>query len=289
MMEEKRQKIRIDELLVKRGLVESREKAQRMILAGEVKVEKVSGILKPSSRVWDDIEIILESLPQFVSRGGEKLAKALSYFQINPVGKTFLDIGSSTGGFTDCLLQKQAKKVFALDVGYGLLHEKLRKNPRVVPLEKINIRYFVPQDLPESIQGITIDVSFISLRLIFPVISSLLPEHGICIALIKPQFEAGKDKVERGGLVRKQEIHIQVLTDVFESARDNHLHLQGVTFSPIQGREGNIEYLACWKKCSHFFDKTEFGDIIRKEVQEAHLYFLSPNKSTKKRIKSEME
>lgn len=285
MMEDKRQKIRLDELLVKRKLVESREKAQRMILAGNVKIEKASVTLKPSTKVYDDAEIVLERLPQYVSRGGEKLAKALSFFRIDPFGLVFLDIGSSTGGFTDCLLQKQAKKVFALDVGYGLLHEKLRKNPRVVPLERINIRYFIPQDLPESIQGITIDVSFISLRLIFPVISSLLPEHGICIALIKPQFEAGKDKVERGGLVRKKEIHIQVLEDVFESARDNHLHLQGVTFSPIQGREGNIEYLACWKKCSNFFDKTEFGDIIRKEVNEAHFYFLSPNESTQKRNK----
>jgi 23S rRNA (cytidine1920-2'-O)/16S rRNA (cytidine1409-2'-O)-methyltransferase len=273
MMEEKKQKIRIDELLVKRGLVESREKAQRMILVGDVKVENVSGILKPSSRVWDDTEVALERLPQYVSRGGEKLAKALSYFQIDPAGKVFLDIGSSTGGFTDCLLQKQAQKVFALDVGYGLLHEKLRKNPQVIPLERINIRYYVPQDLPEPIQGITIDVSFISLRLVFPVISSLLPKGGICIALIKPQFEAGRDKVERGGLVRKKETHIQVLKDVLESARDNHLQLQGITFSPIQGGGGNIEYLAYWMKCANFFDKTEFGDIIRKEVQEAHHFF----------------
>ncbi|NLJ48805.1 MAG: TlyA family RNA methyltransferase [Candidatus Atribacteria bacterium] len=273
-MEEKRQKIRIDELLVKRGFVESREKAQRMILAGNVKVEKTSGILKPSTKVHDDTQIVLEKLPQYVSRGGEKLAKALSFFHINPIGLVFLDIGASTGGFTDCLLQNHAKKVFALDVGYGLLHEKLRMNPKVFPLERRNIRYFSPKDLPEPIQGITVDVSFISLRLIFPVIDSLLPENGIGIALIKPQFEAGRDKVESGGLVRKKATHIQVLKDVLESARDNHLQLQGLTFSPIQGGEGNIEYLAYWRKWTHFFDKTEFGDIIRKEVQEAHRFFL---------------
>lgn len=273
MIDEKRYKVRIDELLVKRGLVESREKAQRIILAGKVKIENASGILKPSTKVWDDAEIILEKLPQYVGRGGEKLAKALADFQIDATGLVFLDIGSSTGGFTDCLLQKQAKKVYALDVGYGLLHEKLRRDPRVVPLERINIRYFSSQDLPEPIQGITIDVSFISLRLIFPVLDSLLPENGICIALIKPQFEAGKNKVERGGLVKKRATHIQVLEEVLRSAQENHLRLQGITFSPIQGGEGNIEYLAYWRKDTYTFDKTEFGDIIRKEVFKAHQYF----------------
>ena len=284
MMEDKRQKIRLDELLVKRKLVESREKAQRMILAGNVKIEKASVTLKPSTKVYDDAEIVLERLPQYVSRGGEKLAKALSFFRIDPFGLVFLDIGSSTGGFTDCLLQNNAKKVFALDVGHGLLHEKLRKNPKVIPLERKNVRYFSPADLPEPIQGITIDVSFISLRLIFPVINSLLPESGICIALIKPQFEAGRDKVERGGLVRKKATHIQVLKDVLESARDNQLHFQGLTFSPIQGGEGNIEYLAYWRKYTNFFDKTEFGDIIKKEVQEAHRFFLKQNKSEEKQL-----
>ena len=155
------------------------------------------------------------------------------------------------------MLQKQAQKVFALDVGYGLLHEKLRKNPQVIPLERINIRYYVPQDLPEPIQGITIDVSFISLRLVFPVISSLLPKGGICIALIKPQFEAGRDKVERGGLVRKKKPISKSLRMCLNQPETTISNFKNY-FLPIQGG-GNIEYLAYWMKCANFLIKLNLG------------------------------
>ena len=272
-MDDKKQKIRLDELLVKRGYAESREKAQRLIMARDVIIEGASMVLKPSSRVEGSAMIVLVRSLRYVGRGGEKLEKALENFGIDPTGMVFLDIGASTGGFTDCLLQSGASKVFALDVGYGLLHEKLRRDPRVIPLERVNSRYLTPQDLNEPIQGITIDVSFISLRLLFPVIATLLTEKGICLALIKPQFEAGREKVGRGGIVKDARIHKEVLGETLVSARDHHLRIQGLTFSPIQGGEGNIEFLAYWVKDSDFFDKSEFEDIINEVVDKAHGYF----------------
>ena len=272
-MDNKKRKIRLDELLVQQGNVESREKAQRLILAGDIKIEGISHVLKPSSRVDEDASIIMMRPPRFVGRGGEKLEKALTEFKIDPAGLIFLDIGASIGGFTDCLLQKGARTVYALDVGYGLLHEKLRRDPRVVPLERKNARYLIPENFKEPIQGITIDVSFISLRLLFPVIANLLSENGVGIALIKPQFEAGREKVGRGGIVKSPAVHAQVLKEVLASARDHQLSLRRLTFSPIQGGDGNIEFLAYWIKLPKFFDKSEFEDIINEVVNAAHGYF----------------
>lgn len=234
-------KQRLDVLVFERGLAGSREQAHRLVLAGAVLVDgKV--IDKPGTRVSEVAEITLtESLP-YVSRGGLKLAAALDAFDINVAGLVAADIGASTGGFTDCLLQRGAAKIYAIDVGYGQLAWKLRRAPRVVVMERVNARYL--EALPEPIDLVTIDVSFISLRLILPVVMRLLTPEGQVIALIKPQFEAGRRQVGKGGVVRDPAVHRTVLEGLLSWAIEQGFVLRGLIPSPILGPAGNREFLA---------------------------------------------
>ena len=236
-------KKRIDVLMAERGLTESRNKAQRLIRAGEVRVDDQL-VQKPSTPVSDDAEITLKTKPPFVSRGGKKLDAALERFGIDVTGAVAADVGASTGGFTDCLLQRGAQRVYAIDVGYGQLHWKLRNDPRVVVMERTNARYL--KSLPEPIDVVTIDVSFISLELILSAAVSWLTPDGQVVALIKPQFEAGPQHVEKGGVVRDPEIHRRVLEDTLDTAAELDLGLHGLMPSPLRGPAGNVEFLAWW-------------------------------------------
>lgn len=240
----KSNKERIDVLLVKKGIVESREKAKKYIMAGIVYVEE-QRIDKPGTKVDIDSNIIIKGNPiPYVSRGGLKLEKALKTFPINVSNKVAMDIGASTGGFTDCMLQNGAKKVYAIDVGYGQLAWKLRNDNRVVIMERTNIRYVKPEDIGELVDFVSIDVSFISLKLVLPVVYKLIKENADIIALIKPQFEAGRDKVGKKGVVRDKRTHIEVIKNIYEFCEDINLSMIGLTYSPVKGAEGNIEYLA---------------------------------------------
>jgi len=236
-------KVRIDQLLYKRALTESREKARALILEGKVIVNGQK-IEKPGTMVDENAEITIcgETLP-YVSRGGLKLEKALKEFAIDVKDKVAMDVGASTGGFTDCLIQHGAKKVYSVDVGYGQLAWKLRTDPRVVPIEKTNIRYMPKEKIPEEVDIVTVDVSFISLRLVIPKILEFLKPDGEIIALIKPQFEAGKGEVPKGGVIKdpeKREKIVQEIKQFFESLK---LKIVGIIPSPIPGQKGNIEYL----------------------------------------------
>lgn len=204
---------------------------------------------KPGTPVPLDAEIrILGEAVPYVSRGGLKLEKALREFNISLQGKVVLDIGASTGGFTDCALQHGAQKVIAVDVGYGQLAWKLRQDPRVINMERTNVRYLQPEQLPELPEVITVDVSFISLALVLPVAAELLKTGGIIIALVKPQFEAGREKVGKRGVVRDPQVHREVLQKIISTAQELNLALAGITFSPLKGPEGNIEYLLLLQK-----------------------------------------
>lgn len=232
-------KRRLDTLLLERRLVESRERAQSLILAGKVKVDgQVAD--KPGKRVPVEVEITLEEAFPYVSRGGLKLEETLSRFQLDVSGLICADVGASTGGFTDCLLQHGAAKVYAIDVGYGQLAWELRQDPRVVVLERMNIRYLA--SLPEPIDLATIDVSFISLELVLPPVISLLKPEGRIIALVKPQFEAGREQVGRGGVVKDPEVHRQVLHKVAKVAQGLGLQVLGLIPSPLLGPAGNVEF-----------------------------------------------
>jgi 23S rRNA (cytidine1920-2'-O)/16S rRNA (cytidine1409-2'-O)-methyltransferase len=232
---------RLDVLLVERGLAETRSKAQAIIMAGEVQVNGVM-IDKPGTPCNADAFIEVHQRPKFVSRGGDKLEAALLHFRFSTVGKVAADVGASTGGFTDCLLQYGASKVYAVDVGYGQIAQKLRDDNRVVLMERTNARYL--EKLPEPVNLVVIDASFISLRLILPVIINWLTDDGDVIALIKPQFEAGRAEVGKGGVVRHREIHIKVLNTVLTFAAGLGLALRGLVQSPIKGPAGNVEFLA---------------------------------------------
>jgi 23S rRNA (cytidine1920-2'-O)/16S rRNA (cytidine1409-2'-O)-methyltransferase len=242
-------KIRLDVLLVERGLAESRAKAQAMIMAGQVRVsDQVT--LKPATAIPADSILTIDSGPRFVSRGGEKLDAALEAFHIDVTGLTCADVGASTGGFTDCMLQRGAAKVYAIDVGKGILHWKLRNDPRVVVMEETNARYV--QSLPEPVSLATVDASFISLKILLPVVNRWLEGshekgdrgQGEVIALIKPQFEAGKKDVARGdGVIRDPEIHRQVLLDVLGFAQTEGFQIRGLIKSPLLGPKGNAEFL----------------------------------------------
>lgn len=237
----KEERERLDLLLVKRGLAPSRTKAQALILAGQV---RVAGALvdKPAALVPVTAEIEILSLPRYVSRGGEKLEAALSAFNIDPTGKICLDIGASTGGFTDCLLQHGAAKVYAVDVGRGQLHWKLRQDPRVVVKEGLNARYLRFSDIGETVDLVTIDVSFISLRLILPRLCGLVKPDGAVIPLVKPQFEAGREKVKTG-VVRDPAIHREVLTNLVEFVEKNlGWSVVDAVPSPLLGPKGNREF-----------------------------------------------
>jgi len=244
----KMQKMRLDQLLVARDLVESREKAQRLIRAGLVLVNDRPAS-KPGFRYAADCLLRLKAQERFVSRGGEKLEGAFKQFNLNVEGLIALDVGSSTGGFTDCLLQHGAKKVYAVDVGTAQLHWKLRDDPRVVVMEQFNARYLGADDLPEQPQMAVTDVSFISLTKILPPIVSVLESGRAIIALIKPQFEAGREQVGRGGVVRDESIRREVVDKIRLFCEDElNLSNCGLCESPLKGPAGNVEYLSYWIK-----------------------------------------
>ena len=241
-------KTRLDVLLVERGYLETRQKAQATIMSGLVFV-KGQRVDKPGTAVPNDAEIeVRGNVLKYVSRGGLKLEKAMDTFPVQLEGAVCGDIGASTGGFTDCMLQNGAEKVYAVDVGYGQLDWRLRNDPRVVCLERTNARYLSTQEIPQPLDFASIDVSFISLKLIFPALYQLLRQGGEIACLIKPQFEAGREKVGKKGVVRDSAVHLEVLEHFLEHARDNHLAVLGVTYSPIRGPEGNIEYLGYLRK-----------------------------------------
>lgn len=236
-------KERLDALLTNRGLFESRAKAQAAIMAGQILVNDQK-IDKPGTQVPEDaaIRILGDKLP-YVSRGGLKLEKALKIFPISVQGKIVADIGASTGGFTDCALQNGAAKVYAIDVGYGQLAWKLRSDERVVNMERTNVRYLEREQLTEMVDAVTIDVAFISLDKVLPAVRKILKDDGFVIALIKPQFEAGKENVGKKGVVRDPQIHEAVINNVITFAKNEGFGIAGLEFSPIKGPEGNIEYL----------------------------------------------
>ncbi len=232
-------KRRIDVLLVERELAETRQRAQALVLAGEVTVNG-QVVPKPGMLVPADAEISVRQPLRYVSRGGLKLEGALTEFQIHVAGKLCADIGASTGGFTDCLLQNGAARVYAIDVGYGQLAWKLRTDPRVVVMDRVNIRFLA--SLPERVDLVTIDASFISLELILPSVKNLLQPFGSVVALVKPQFEAGRAQVGKGGIVRDPGVHRMVLARVAKRAMDDAWRVRGIARSPIVGAEGNVEF-----------------------------------------------
>ncbi len=235
-----RPKVRLDVLLVERGLAESRAKAQALIMAGQVRVaDQVA--LKPATAVQADSVLTVDSGPRYVSRGGEKLEGALDAFRFDVTGLICADVGSSTGGFTDCLLQHGAAKVYAIDVGKGILHWKLRNDRRVVVMEETNARFV--EALPEQVSLVVVDASFISLKILLPTIKKWINENTRLICLIKPQFEAGKKDVSRGdGVIRDPEIHRQVLTDILNYAKEEGFAIRGLVKSPLLGPKGNAEF-----------------------------------------------
>ena len=233
-------KVRLDVLMVKQGLAETRDWAQRLIRAGEVRVNGQMMDM-PSRLFTEDVTISVQNPPKYVSRGGLKLEGALDQFQLNPAGLVCADVGSSTGGFTDCMLQRGALRVYALDVGNNQLHWKLRNDPRVVVMEGINVRYL--EALPEPVQFASIDVSFISLTLILPRVLDWLVPQGSVVALIKPQFEAGREKVGRGGIVRDPAVHQEVIEHITNFCTQAGWAVRGLIDSPILGTDGNKEFL----------------------------------------------
>lgn len=244
-------KERIDCALVNRGLIESREKAKAVIMSGIVfvnnqKCDKAGCTVNPD----DKIEIRGEKL-KYVSRGGLKLEKAVNSFSLDLNGLVCADIGASTGGFTDCMLQNGAAKVYAVDVGYGQLAWKLRTDSRVVNLERTNFRYVTREQVPDALDFASVDVSFISLSMILPVLNGLLKNGGKAVCLIKPQFEAGRENVGKKGVVRDKGVHISVINKIIDVAVNNGFSVLGLDFSPIKGPEGNIEYLCFLRKCEN--------------------------------------
>lgn len=241
-------KKRIDILLFESGLAPSREKARALIMAGQVYVNNQK-CDKPGEQVAEDanLEVRGDTLP-YVSRGGLKLEKAMQCFPIQLEGAICMDVGASTGGFTDCMLQNGATRVYSIDVGYGQLAWKLRTDGRVVNLERTNARYLTREQIPDEIDFFSVDVSFISLKLILPAILPLLKENGQGVCLIKPQFEAGREKVGKKGVVRDKAVHQEVVEAVCGFAAENGFSVLGLTFSPVKGPEGNIEYLVHLQK-----------------------------------------
>jgi len=238
-------KRRIDSLLLERGLVESRAKAQALIIAGAVTVAG-QAVIKPGTLVPEDAEVTLIKPPPFVSRGGLKLEYALDQFQLDVTDQIAADIGASTGGFTDCLLKRGAKQVYAVDVGYGQLDYNLRKDRRVVVMERVNARYPIP--MPEKIDLATIDVSFISVEKIIPSVAKLLNAGGYIIVLLKPQFEARREEVGKGGIIKEPLVHARVLGRFIAWLSEHDFSLGGLVASPVLGASGNREFLLLIKK-----------------------------------------
>jgi len=258
-MRQKLTKLRLDQLLVQRGLINSREQARRLILAGEVEVEGRI-ITKPGHQVPVTAELNVRQRPPYVSRGGLKLEAALRTFQIDVTGLIVVDLGAATGGFTDCLLQHGARRVYAVDVGYGQLAWKLRQDQRVVVMERVNARYL---QLPEPVDLITADVSFISLELVLPAALRYLQPDGQLVVLIKPQFEAGYEQVRKGGVVRDRAVHRAVLHRFLHWAIEQGLVLRGLTPSPLRGPAGNVEFLAWLSRLGSSLDlETAIADCL---------------------------
>lgn len=265
-------KERLDVLLVSKGFFPSRERAKAAIMAGNV---YIGGRIydKAGTPVDVDSEITVkgDTCP-FVSRGGMKLEKAVQYFGLDLTGAVAMDIGASTGGFTDCMLQHGASKVYSVDVGYGQLDWKLRTDERVVNMEKVNVRYLETDDIPDRMDFVSVDVSFISLRHIFPVAYRLLKEDVEMICLVKPQFEAGREQVGKKGIVKDKGVHREVILNVAGYAAAEHLIPAGLTFSPMTGAKGNIEYLMKLRKGSEdeVFDFEAFEPLVDEVIEEAH-------------------
>lgn len=266
------EKERLDILLIKKGFFTTREKAKRAIMAGEVLVEE-ERINKVGQRVKIDSNIsLLKKETVYVSRGGEKLEKAIRAFDISVKGKRVIDVGASTGGFTDCLLEFGAEKVYCIDVGYGQLAWKLQKDQRVVVMDRTNVRYLTADKFANLFELATVDVSFISLDKVLPAVYNLLIEKGEVVALIKPQFEAGRNFVQKGGLVKKVEVHQMVIKKVVDIALKLSFNIQGLTFSPLKGTSGNIEYLIYLVKNSEKEKDwiNNFPYLIEEVVKQAH-------------------
>ena len=260
-------KTRLDVLLVERGLQESRQKAQATIMSGLVFV-KGQRVDKPGTSVPNDAEIeVRGNALQYVSRGGLKLEKAMAAFPVHLAGTVCADIGASTGGFTDCMLQNGAEKVYAVDVGYGQLAWKLRSDKRVVCLERTNARYVTHEQIPDELDFASIDVSFISLKLILPAVCGLLKDNGHVACLVKPQFEAGKEKVGKKGVVRDPAVHLEVLEHFLDHAKEADFTVLGMTFSPIRGPEGNIEYLGYLEKAPWQEPEIDLRALVEKSHQ----------------------
>lgn len=262
-------KERADILLVRRGIFSTREKAKAAIMEGKVLIED-QVIEKAGSLVDPECKIEVKEPPKYVSRGGIKLEKALKDFKVSVNEKVAIDVGVSTGGFTDCLLKSGARLVIAVDVGYGQIALSLRNDPRVYLLERTNIRYLTPEKLPELADLATIDLSFISVSKVIKVVAELLKPKAELIILIKPQFEAGKKYVGKNGVVRDPDVHRKVLVDLIDDLKRKHFAPCGLTFSPILGPEGNIEFFVYLKK--GFGDRSYISkEILDNVVQEAHL------------------
>ena len=254
-------KERLDILLVEKGIIPSRERAKTNIMAGKVfvdgqRVDKAGAKVSVNA----NIEFKGDTIP-YVSRGGLKLEKALKEFSLKLEGKVCMDIGASTGGFTDCMLQNGASKVFSVDVGYGQFAWKLRTDERVVCMERTNIRYVTPEDIGEKLDFASIDVSFISLKTIMPATINLLKDNGEVVALIKPQFEAGREKVGKKGVVREESTHKEVVLGIVNYLLEHDLNVLGISYSPIKGPEGNIEYLVYFSKDKNKESNFKMEDI----------------------------
>ncbi|HEX2928027.1 MAG TPA: TlyA family RNA methyltransferase [Ruminiclostridium sp.] len=263
------EKERLDVLLVNKGLFESREKCKGAIMAGLVWINGIRED-KPGTKIPVDCEIeIKENLNPFVSRGGLKLAKAVSAFNIKLENKTCLDIGASTGGFTDCMLKNGASKVVAVDVGYGQLAWELRNDPRVICMERTNVRYVKPEDIGFLSDFASIDVSFISLTKVLPAVLALLKDEAELVCLIKPQFEAGREKVGKHGVVRDSGVHKEVILNIINFVTANNLFVKELSFSPIKGPEGNIEYLLYTSKKENENSQNAM-ELVEAVVAEAH-------------------
>ena len=263
-------KKRLDVVLVEKGFFHSREKAKGSIMAGTVFVDG-HRCDKAGLKVSDEalIEIKGKTLP-FVSRGGLKLSKAIEEFGIELKNKTCMDIGSSTGGFTDCMLQKGADKVYSVDVGYGQLDYKLRKDPRVVVMERTNIRQVTLEDIEGKVDFISIDVSFISLKLVLPVAKKLLKDNGSIVALIKPQFEAGREKVGKNGVIRDPKVHKEVVRSVLDFIQREEIGITHLSYSPIKGPKGNMEFLAYLRNQNLPWEDNVLDDKVHQVVETAH-------------------
>jgi 23S rRNA (cytidine1920-2'-O)/16S rRNA (cytidine1409-2'-O)-methyltransferase len=234
-------KDRLDRIILDRGLVKSRERARALIMEGKVFVNGTK-VQKAGSAVADDAEILLKEDLPYVSRGGLKLEAALDFFRVDPAGKVVMDVGCSTGGFTDCVLKREAKKVYAIDVGYGQFDWSLRKDPRIVLLEKTNIRYLDREKIPDAVDLVVVDVSFISLLNVLPKVREFLADAGQVLALVKPQFEVGKGMVGKGGIVREESRRLAAAEEVREGAEKLGYNTKGLFESPVRGQKGNREY-----------------------------------------------